>query len=82
MVFGGRKFDGLLLERIYVARQLWAAGVRAEFAAKVNPKPRQQFNASEGVPVAVMLGQDDLEAGQVRSRIRGSPFRGRILWRK
>ena len=66
MAFGGKEFDGLLLERMRVARQLWAAGIRAEFTAKVKPKPLQQFNASEGVPVAVMLGQEELEAGQVR----------------
>jgi histidyl-tRNA synthetase len=66
MAFGGKEFDGLLLERMRVARKLWAAGIRAEFTAKVKPKPLQQFNASEGVPVAVMLGQDELEAGQVR----------------
>jgi histidyl-tRNA synthetase len=45
--FSGKEFDGLLLERIRVARQLWAAGIRTEFAANVNPKPRKQFNASE-----------------------------------
>jgi histidyl-tRNA synthetase len=66
MAFGGKEFDGLLLERIRVARQLWGAGIRAEFIAKVKPKPMQQFNASEGVPIAVMLGQEELEAGQVR----------------
>lgn len=66
MAFGGKEFDGLLLERMRVARQLWGAGIRAEFAAKVKPKPLQQFNASEGVPVAVMLGQEEVEAGQVR----------------
>jgi histidyl-tRNA synthetase len=72
MAFGGKGFDGLLLERMRVARQLWAAGIRAEFAANVNPKPRRQFNASEGVPVAVMLGQDELEAGHVRvKRLQG-----------
>ncbi|KAK4044707.1 hypothetical protein C8A01DRAFT_42610 [Parachaetomium inaequale] len=66
MAFGGKEFEGLLLERMRVARQLSGAGIRAEFSAKVKPKPLQQFNASEGVPVAVMLGQDELEAGQVR----------------
>ncbi|KAG7288119.1 hypothetical protein NEMBOFW57_007642 [Staphylotrichum longicolle] len=65
MAFGGKEFDGLLLERMRVARQLWNAGIRAEFAAKVKPKSLQQFDAAEGVPVAVMLGQDELEAGQV-----------------
>ncbi|KAL2201151.1 hypothetical protein P885DRAFT_26908 [Corynascus similis CBS 632.67] len=66
MAFGGKEFDGLLLERMRVARQLWAAGIHAEFSAKVKPKPLQQFNASDGVPVAVMLGQEELDAGQVR----------------
>ncbi len=66
MAFGGKEFDGLLLERMRVARQLWGAGIRAEFTAKVKPKPLQQFNASEGVPVAVMLGQEEVEAGHVR----------------
>ncbi|KPM39106.1 Histidine--tRNA ligase, mitochondrial [Neonectria ditissima] len=66
MAFGGKEFEGLLLERMGVASQLWAAGIRAEFSAKVRPKPQQQFNASEGAPVAVILGQDEVEAGQVR----------------
>ncbi|KAK4252184.1 hypothetical protein C7999DRAFT_27430 [Corynascus novoguineensis] len=67
MAFGdGDGFDGLLTERMRVARQLWSAGVRAEFSAKVRPKPQEQFNASDGVPVAVILGQEELEAGQVR----------------
>ncbi len=66
MAFGGKEFDGLLPERMRVACQLWDAGLRAEFAAKVKPKPQQQFNASEGVPIAVILGQDEVEAGQVR----------------
>ncbi|KAG7144106.1 Histidine--tRNA ligase like protein [Verticillium longisporum] len=57
---------GLLVERMEVARQLWDAGIRAEFTAKVRPKPQQQFSASEGAPVAVILGQEELDAGQVR----------------
>lgn len=63
---GGKEFDGLLLERMALARQLWDAGIRAEFAAKVKPKMLQQFNASEGAPVVVIFGQDELAAGQVR----------------
>ncbi|KAL2132948.1 hypothetical protein VTI74DRAFT_3138 [Chaetomium olivicolor] len=66
MAFGGKEFDGLLLERMRVARQLWAAGIRAEFIAKVKPKLVQQFNASEGVPVTVILGQEEVDSGQVR----------------
>ena len=41
-------------------------GIHAGFTAKVKPKRLQQFNASEDAPVAVMLRQDVLEAGQVR----------------
>ncbi|KAM0617882.1 hypothetical protein ACHAO3_001478 [Verticillium nonalfalfae] len=66
MAFGGKDFEGLLVERMEVARQLWDAGIQAEFTAKVRPKPQQQFSASEGAPVAVILGQEELNAGQVR----------------
>ncbi|KAF3343341.1 hypothetical protein VdG2_08491 [Verticillium dahliae VDG2] len=66
MAFGGKDFEGLLVERMEVARQLWDAGIRAEFTAKVRPKPQQQFSASEGAPVAVILGQEELDAGQIK----------------
>lgn len=66
MAAGGKGFDGLLAERMEVARQLWDAGIEAEFTAKVKPKMLQQFNAAKEVPVAVILGQDEIEAGQVR----------------
>lgn len=66
MAFGGKEFDGLLPERMRVATQLWDAGIRAEYSPKAKPKPLQQFNASEGVPVAVILGEEELAAGQVR----------------
>ncbi|RYP16578.1 hypothetical protein DL765_005039 [Monosporascus sp. GIB2] len=66
MAVGGKDFDGLLLERMAVARQLWDAGIRTEFAAKVKPKLLPQFKASESGPLAVILDQDELTAGQVR----------------
>jgi histidyl-tRNA synthetase len=66
MAFGGKEFDGLLLERMRVAKELWHAGIRAEFTAKVKPKPAQQFNASNGVPVAVILGEEEVAAGKIR----------------
>ncbi|RBQ99476.1 hypothetical protein FVER53590_25826 [Fusarium verticillioides] len=66
MAAGGKGFDGLLSERMEVARQLWDAGIRADFAAKVKPKMLQQFNAAKEVPVAVILGQEEIEGGQVR----------------
>lgn len=71
MAFGGREFDGLLFERMRVARQLWDAGIRAEFAARVRLRPLQQFNAAEGVPVGVMLGQEEVEGGPDSSEVAG-----------
>ncbi|CAK7224826.1 Cytoplasmic and mitochondrial histidine tRNA synthetase [Sporothrix curviconia] len=66
MAFGGKEFDGLLADRMRVATRLWDAGIRAEFSPKVKPRSTQQFNASDGVPVAVILGQEEVAAGQVR----------------
>ncbi|KAL1870020.1 hypothetical protein VTK73DRAFT_2829 [Phialemonium thermophilum] len=66
MAFGGKEYDGLILDRIGVASELWDAGIRAEFMPKVKPRPSGQSEASKGVPVAVILGQDELAAGQVR----------------
>ncbi|KAF2424217.1 histidyl-tRNA synthetase mitochondrial precursor [Tothia fuscella] len=62
----GKDWSGLLLERMAVARQLWDAGIRAVFTAKVKPKLLQQFTASEGVSIVVILGEDELATGQVR----------------
>lgn len=71
MAFGGKEFDGLLLERMSVARRLWNAGIRAEFSPKTKPKLVQQFKAAEGVPLGVILGHDELAAGQVRLKALG-----------
>ncbi|CAM1511592.1 Fc.00g091050.m01.CDS01 [Cosmosporella sp. VM-42] len=50
-----------------VVRQLWDAGIRIEFAAKVKPKLLQQFNAPAiSMPLAAILGRDEPAAGQVR----------------
>lgn len=69
MAVGGKEFDGLLLERMAVTRQLWRAGIRAEYLAKVKPKPLQQFKAAMGVSLAVIFGQDEFAAGQVRLKV-------------
>lgn len=69
MAIGGKEFDGFLLERMALIRRLWKAGIRAEYMAKVKPKSLQQFKASMGVPLAVILGQDEVAAGQVRLKV-------------
>lgn len=71
MALGGKDFDGLLLERLSVTSQLWDAGIRAEFTAKVKPRLPQQFKAASDVPLAVILGQDELVAGKVRLKLLG-----------
>ncbi|KAL1953793.1 hypothetical protein VTO42DRAFT_2254 [Malbranchea cinnamomea] len=75
MAFGGKGFTGLLKERMDVCRQLWDAGIKAEFSYKVKPKLPQQFKAAEanGVPFAVILGEDELAAGKVRIKEMGLP---------
>lgn len=72
MAFGGKEFDGLLLPRMSVARQLWEAGIRAEFSQKVKPRLPQQFKAADDVPLAVILGQDELADGKVRIKVLGA----------
>lgn len=73
MAFGAK--NGLLTERMSVARTLWDAGIKAEFSPKVKPKLPQQFKAAEsaGVPLAVILGEDELAAGKVKVKVLGLP---------
>ncbi|KAI9784141.1 MAG: Cytoplasmic and mitochondrial histidine tRNA synthetase [Geoglossum umbratile] len=75
MAFGGKGFTGLLKERMEVARLLWDAGIKAEFAYKAKPKLPAQFKAAEagGVPFAVILGEDEQAAGKVRVKELGLP---------
>lgn len=75
MAFGGKGFDGLLPQRMEVARRLWDAGVKAEFSWKVKPKLPQQFKAAEvnGVPFAVILGEEELKAGKCKIKEMGLP---------
>jgi histidyl-tRNA synthetase len=56
-----------------VARTLWDAGIKAEFSWKVKPKLPQQFKAAEqnGVPFAVILGEEELAAGKCKIKEMG-----------
>ena len=73
MAFGGKGFDGLLPQRMAIAKRLWDAGVKAEFSWKVKPKLPAQFKAAEtnGVPFALILGEDELKDGKVRLKEMG-----------
>ncbi|KAH7405788.1 histidyl-tRNA synthetase [Phaeosphaeria sp. MPI-PUGE-AT-0046c] len=73
MAFGGKGFTGMLTERMQVAQELWAAGIKTEFSYKAKPKLPQQFKQAEtaGVPLAVILGEDELKAGKVKIKVLG-----------
>ncbi|KAI1194664.1 hypothetical protein F5X97DRAFT_310652 [Nemania serpens] len=73
MVFGGK--NGLLPERMEIARTLWDAGLSAEFSPKAKPRLPQQFKAAEtaGVPIAVIIGENELKAGKVKVKVMGLP---------
>jgi histidyl-tRNA synthetase len=73
MAMGGKGFDGMLTERMEVARQLWDAGIKTEFSYKVKPKFQAQFKAAEagGVPYGVILGEDELKEGMVKIKKMG-----------
>ncbi|KAK5141062.1 hypothetical protein BJ546DRAFT_1062319 [Cryomyces antarcticus] len=75
MAFGGKGFNGLLKERMEVATTLWDGGIKAEFSYKLKPKLPAQFKSAEagGVPLAVILGDDELAAGKVRVKELGLP---------
>lgn len=73
MAFGGKGFTGLLKERMQVARTLWDAGIKAEFAYKEKPKLVAQFKKAEesGIPFAVILGEEEVGRGEVRVKEMG-----------
>lgn len=75
MAFGGKGFSGMLVERMSVANQLWKAGIKTEFAQSVKPRLPQQFKLAEagGIPLAVILGEDELAAGKVKLKELGLP---------
>ena len=60
--------DGLLTERMRVCKQLWDAGIRAEFLYKKKPKMQAQFAVvdKEQVPFAVILAPGEWAEGKVR----------------
>lgn len=73
MAFGGKGFDGMLEDRMSICDDLWEAGISAEMLYKTKPKLQAQFKAAEAnkVPFAVILGQEELAAGQVKLKQMG-----------
>ncbi|KAL8714817.1 MAG: hypothetical protein Q9220_001330 [cf. Caloplaca sp. 1 TL-2023] len=75
MAFGGKGFTGMVKERLEVCKTLWDAGIKAEFSYKLKPKLPAQFKAADanGVPFAVILGEDEEKAGKVKIKELGLP---------
>ncbi|KAI7898520.1 histidyl-tRNA synthetase [Cokeromyces recurvatus] len=60
--------DGLLKERMAIAKQLWDVGIKASYMFKNKPRLDKQFDVCEKdmIPLAIIIGKDELEKGQVR----------------
>jgi histidyl-tRNA synthetase len=60
--------DGLLEERMQVCTELWENNIKAEFVYKKKPKTAAQFNIcnKDRIPLAVIIGGDELAQGMVR----------------
>ncbi|GAA5855543.1 hypothetical protein JCM8547_007882 [Rhodosporidiobolus lusitaniae] len=60
--------EGLLEERMKVCKELWAAGIKAEFMYKAKPKLPKQFEQidKERIPYAVQVSPGELAKGTIR----------------
>lgn len=58
---------GMVTERLQLAKQLWEAGIRAEFMYKVKPKAANNFTQIERdqTPFAVLVGPSEWKEGKV-----------------
>lgn len=77
MAFGGGKdWTGYLPERMKVAKELWKAGIEAEYVYKSKANPRKQFEAAEksGAPLAVILGKEEYLEGKLRLKRLGQEY--------
>lgn len=62
--------NGLLVERLKLARELWQHGIPCELLYDENPKPRKQMEyANERqIPLVLFLGEDEIKSGVVTVR--------------
>lgn len=60
--------DGLLTERMELCCELWDNGIAAEYMYKAKPKLQPQFNVCDRdlIPLAVIIGRDELNNGMVK----------------
>ena len=60
--------SGMQQKRMSLASQLWAAGIKAEFGYKPNPKMADQlgYALKGGIPFMLLFGEDELTKGVVK----------------
>lgn len=57
--------NGMQVRRMEVSSKLWAAGIKAEFGYKANPKMGDQLNHAfeQAIPFMVLFGDEELKEG-------------------
>jgi histidyl-tRNA synthetase len=71
MAFGsGAEFTGFLPERMATVKQLWEAGIKAEYTWKAKPKWQKEFDFAkkEPIPWVVIIGDEEEKQGMVKVR--------------
>ncbi|KAF8594634.1 histidyl-tRNA synthetase [Ceratobasidium sp. AG-I] len=66
--------EGLIEERMRLAKELWDAGIKAEFMHKLKPKLQRQFEVLEKelIPYALIIGPDEVRDGLVNVKTQFS----------
>ncbi|XP_013789341.2 histidine--tRNA ligase, cytoplasmic-like [Limulus polyphemus] len=69
-VFVASAQKNMVEERMKLCRELWDAGIKTEQSYKSNPKllAQLQFCEERAIPLAVVIGQSELEKGVVKLR--------------
>jgi len=70
-VFVASAQKNLMRERMKLCRLLWDAKIKTETSYKANPKllDQLQYCEDEGIPLVLILGEDELKQGVVKVRV-------------
>ncbi|CAE6339158.1 unnamed protein product [Rhizoctonia solani] len=73
-VFVASVGEGLIEERMKLAKELWDAGIKTEFMYKITPRLDAQFKImdKELIPYGLMIGPDEVKEGKVKVKIQYS----------
>lgn len=75
---------GLSIQRLQCCRLLWDAKIKSTFSHKSNPKLLDQLQYCEatGIPLVVVLGEDELNRGVVKLRVVSTRVEREISYSK